>query len=190
MSETDSMYYAYKNECVITEDILKFIEKQNSQWTDHWYWDCLWYPVEDALRDPFMLKLAKRVRYKIGILRGNPKRCYDWHIDLPRECTVNLLLTPHLDSKCAFSHERKIKTKIAIETNQFLEGHPFLDSFSFHELKYQPKTFYLFNTKIDHVVYNFSDSPRYLMSLEFQGEASKIKYNEMLEIIKDIEKED
>lgn len=191
VNKDDMFYYECKTECQIVDDILNFIKERKS-WGDYWYWDHMWYPSERFINDPFMLKLAHRARFKVGILKGPPKSCYDWHDDNPaRNYTLNLLLNPEIDSKCVFSKDRMDKQDQAIRDGILTHKNlPFVGIIDICELKYQPRKFYLFNTKIDHVVFNFSDEERYLISLEFQGDAAKLEYHEMLQLIKEIEKED
>lgn len=192
MKQTDDMFYEISTSCEIVDEIKEFIfdGDPKQDWGIHWYWDHKWLPPDIFLTDPFLFRLAKKVRFKIGILRSDPSYCYDWHTDICRNCTINLLVNPEVDSRCMFSKEKIIKTRKAIEENLYIDDHPFVDGFSFHELKYKKNKFYLFNTKVEHAMINYDKkSQRYLASLEFQGEDAKLRYDEMLKIIKDIEKE-
>jgi len=194
--DTENLYYECKTDCLIVDNILKYINKYNKKntttWGDYWYWEHTWYPQEYFVEDPFMFSLAKKLRFKVGILKGRPKSCYDWHDDNPaRNCTINLLLNPEIDSKCVFSPDRMKKTEEALKTGLLThKGLPFVGLIDIHELKYKPNKYYLFNTRYDHVVFNFSDQPRYIISLEFQGNKDNLMYEDVLKIIKDIEKED
>jgi hypothetical protein len=49
----------------------------------------------------------------------------------------------------------------------------------FLELKYQPKTFYVFNNQVPHMVINYAQT-RYLMSVEFQANKHKLTYEQLL----------
>ena len=53
----------------------------------------------------------------------------------------------------------------------------------FIELKYKPQKYYLFNTQVAHTVYNFK-SPRYLLSVDFEEDRTKLTYNQLLAEIK------
>jgi hypothetical protein len=49
----------------------------------------------------------------------------------------------------------------------------------FIELKYKPQTYYIFNTQVAHTVYNFKE-PRYLLSVDFEEDRTKLTYNQLL----------
>ena len=53
----------------------------------------------------------------------------------------------------------------------------------FIELKYRPQTYYIFNTQVAHTVYNFK-RPRYLLSVDFEEDRTKLTYKQLLTEIK------
>jgi hypothetical protein len=64
----------------------------------------------------------------------------------------------------------------------FLSGKPGF-VFDVEELKYEPDSYYVFNTQIPHMVLN-TTQPRYLFSLEFLEEDRGLTFDELC---KDIE---
>ena len=56
--------------------------------------------------------------------------------------------------------------------------------FKIDELQYKPNTYYLFNTQVDHTVYNF-ESTRFLLSIEFQLDKDHLTFDQLLKDIKD-----
>lgn len=98
-----------------------------------------------------------------GVIKLNPYRVYNWHVDTERRVAINMLLTAHRDSHCLFTEDIN---QIQIKTV---------------ELKYEPETFYLFNTQYPHMVLN-GHSDRWLFSVEFQPD---IDYNMVLAWLKD-----
>ena len=83
---------------------------------------------------------------------------YNWHIDDHRSATVNLLINNYENSHCLFGE--------SIDENRS----------AFIELKYKPKTFYLFNTKKKHMVIN-NGQRRYILSLQFN---TRLDYSDIL----------
>jgi hypothetical protein len=51
------------------------------------------------------------------------------------------------------------------------------------ELKYEPDSYYIFNTQVPHMVLNI-EQPRYLFSLEFLEEDRGLTFDELLADIK------
>jgi hypothetical protein len=56
--------------------------------------------------------------------------------------------------------------------------------FKIDELQYKPNTYYLFNTQVDHTVYNF-ESTRFLLSIEFQLDKDNLTFDQLLKDIKE-----
>jgi hypothetical protein len=49
----------------------------------------------------------------------------------------------------------------------------------FIELQYQPDTYYIFNTQINHMVLNFEE-PRLLLTIEFGEDKNLLSYDDLL----------
>lgn len=96
--------------------------------------------------DPFLVKLSKKRMFHAGILKMDPNTCYNWHIDTDRKVGVNMLLLGE-GSQCLF-----------------LEGEPGV-VVKTKELKYEPDTYYVFNTQVSHMVITIAT--RYLFSIQF-----------------------
>ena len=116
------------------------------------------------LQEPFINDVNKIFPIKYaGVIKLHPYRVYNWHVDTERRVAINMLLTANNDSHCLFSDDIN---QIQIKTT---------------ELKYDPDTFYLFNTQYPHMVLN-GHSDRWLFSVEFQP---NIDYNMVLAWLKD-----
>jgi hypothetical protein len=76
-----------------------------------------------------------------------------------------MLLTPHSRSFCVFGPDRDEEV------------------FKIEELPYKPMTYYLFNTQVEHTVYNF-ETTRYLMSIEFAKDKNELTFEDL---VKDIQ---
>jgi hypothetical protein len=122
-------------------------------------------PPEVLFNDEFFTWLVKRYDFIAGILKLNPYICYDWHKDTRRGVGINMLLTPHSRSFCVFGSDRDEEV------------------FKIEELPYKPMTYYLFNTQVEHTVYNF-ETTRYLLSIEFAKEKHELSFED---IVKDIQ---
>lgn len=140
-------YAELKPKCQITDDILSVANGQDP-WMDYYNFKAKIVPPEIVARDTFMLELAQIHPFVMGVLKMDPNTVYNWHADSRRGCTINMLLTFDDISHCLFSTE---PAQVQCRTE---------------ELHYQPDTYYLFNTRSEHMVMN-GGGTRYLMSLEF-----------------------
>lgn len=121
-------------------------------WNKHFGFDCIeidnsWIEQELALSQVHKLHPIKQ----LGLLRVAPYSFYDWHVDVYRQSCINMLINLDHHSHTLFGYQQDEHTKDVIE------------------LRYQPRTFYLFNNQIDHCVANL-DGPRYVFSLYFNKE--------------------
>ena len=116
-------------------------------------------PMNIVLSEPVLKNINDRFKIQTGaIMRLDPNRCYVWHRDLVRGVCINLLLSPEVESFVLFG-SRVLK-----------------DQYETLKFQYEPKTFYLFNPQIMHTAINF-DSPRYLFTIEFKEDKTKLNYN-------------
>jgi len=121
-------------------------------------------PLDMILAEPILENVNKKFKIKAGgILKIEPFRCYNWHVDEYRGACINLLLTPQSKSLMLFGQESSGS----------------LDQLDFVELDYKPRTFYLFNNQIKHSVINFNDT-RYLFTLEFEYDKSLLNFDKVL----------
>ncbi len=154
-------FFAVPQKSTITEDIKKLMElAPETAWVPYYNFAALPIPHSTLYQDPFFQKLAKRHEFHAGVLRLPPKTCYNWHIDTDRGVSINMLVEDDGRSQCLF-----------------LDGKPGV-SFKFDELKYEPDTYYVLNTKMPHIVLNYS-APRYLFSVEFLGESRGLTFIEL-----------
>jgi hypothetical protein len=133
-------------------------------WFPHYNFNVKPVPTELIAQDNFFKWLHARYEFLVGVLKLDPYICYDWHTDTRRGVGINMLLTPHARSVCAFTHNRQDPV------------------FKIEELQYKPATYYLFNTQVPHTVYNF-ETTRYLMSIEFAKDKDELSFNDLLKDI-------
>jgi len=133
----------------------------SSDWIDYYNFKAKLVPHEILFQDEFFKWLINRYDFIAGILRLDPYVCYDWHTDTRRGVGINMLLTPHSRNFCVFAPKKSDQV------------------FKIEELQYKPSTYYLFNTQVDHTVYNF-ETTRYLLSIEFAKEKHELSYDDLL----------
>ena len=157
-------YYEIKKKSTITQSLLDTAHN-SSEWIDYFNFKAKLVPPEVLFQDEFFRWLVKRYDFIAGILKLDPYTCYDWHTDTRRGVGINMLLTPHARSVCAFTHNREDPV------------------FKIEELKYKPNTYYLFNTQVSHTVYNF-ETTRYLMSIEFAKDKNELTFEDLVKDIR------
>jgi hypothetical protein len=135
-------------------DQLLALAKTQEHWVSYYNFEAMQVPSELLEQDLFFKKLPK---HKAGILRLKPYTCYNWHTDTDRPAGINMLLS-FGKSHCLFGDNNAV-------------------SFPFVELKYEPSTYYAFNTQVPHTVLNFEQT-RYIFSIEFD---SPITYAQLLQ---------
>jgi len=160
-------YSEIKQKSVVIFDYCKnIIENKNSLWYPYIGWDVSLFPQDFLLKEPVFEKLNQKFPIKrAAILRSDPYQNYEWHTDQYRGVCINMLLSFDHVSHCLFGVRKNA-------TNVY-----------FHELKYKPDTFYLFNNQFPHTIINF-DNPRYLFSLEFVANADSLLYPEVYKWMK------
>lgn len=113
------------------------------------------------LKEPLLNKLNETFRIKgCAYLKLNPFTNYVWHKDTLRGASINMLMTPNAKSYTLFGEEK------------------YGDQIKFIEFEYEPEYFYLFNTQINHTVFNF-DKERYIFSAEFEKDKNKLNYSDL-----------
>lgn len=151
---------------LIAKDLLKYaLEAPPQAWVKYYNFEAIPAHPDLLRRDPFISYLSKKRKFHAGILRMPPNTCYNWHVDTDRHVGLNMLLADDNKSRCLF-----------------IDGEPGV-VFNTKELKYQPGTYYAFNTKKPHMVLN-TTQPRYLFSLEFLAEDSGLTFDELCTDIK------
>lgn len=131
---------------------LQNIVQEKLNWQKHFGFDCVeltqsWIDAEPVLAAVDQVYPIGR----LGLLRIPPFTFYDWHVDAYRQCCINMQINLEHPSHTLFGYQVDDHNKDVIE------------------LRYQPRTFYLFNNQIEHCVANLG-GPRYVFSLYFKEE--------------------
>ena len=150
-------FYPITPKSVIANELFDFALGTGS-WQPYYNFSAVQVPFELAFNDPVLAGIGAKHSLAIGIVRLDPYTTYDWHIDTKRGVSINMLLND-VKSNCLFSVGE------AEATHKFLE------------LKYQPKTYYVFNNQIPHMVINFAQT-RYLMSVEFKADKDELTFDQ------------
>jgi hypothetical protein len=153
------MFYKLPTKSTIAKDLLAFA-KQTDKWVSYYNFDAVQVPFDLVYTDPTLQNIGAKHAMAAGVLRLKPFTTYDWHIDTQRGVSINMLLND-APSHCLFSTNKS-------ETwNEFVE------------LAYEPNNYYLFNNQVPHMVLNF-DTPRYLMSVEFEEDKNELSFEMLL----------
>lgn len=133
-----------------------------SHWQTHHEFKVL--PVQRRVieQDNCIINFLSKYDYRTGIIRMEPNQVYDWHVDGVRKTAINMQLSAFGASYCLFGeqitpHTRKVDI-----------------------LKYEPNSYYIFNTQAPHMVLNTCDV-RYLLSFEFIGKDEDLTFEQLFE---------
>jgi len=156
-------FYEIPVKSTIADKLLEFAMSAGT-WNKYHSFDAIQVPFDLAFGDPILYMLGMQHKLAVGILRLNPYTTYDWHVDGRRGVCINMLLND-VKSHCLFEvgHDEA--------THQFVE------------LKYNPKSYYIFNNQVPHMVTNFAQS-RYLMSVEFVEGKDELTFDQLIKEIK------
>jgi len=154
-----SCYRQISKEPDLLLDAINLIQKEEQPWSNHFGFNAIEL-------DPGLIQLDSALKAvnavhpiaKLGLLMIKESTFYKWHKDTHRQCCLNMLISENHSSHTLFGEDVDFQNMNIIE------------------LKYKPKTLYLFNNQEQHCVINL-DGPRYLFSLYF---AEEIPY-QMLE---------
>lgn len=164
--KNNGLYMVASVGSLIARDLLKYARDTSPEaWVKYYNFEAIQIHPDLLRRDPFLSYLSKKRKFQAGILRMPPDTCYNWHVDTDRRVGLNMLLADDNKSRCLF-----------------IDGEPGV-VFNTKELKYQPSTYYAFNTQKPHMVLN-TTQPRYLFSLEFMTEDSGLTFDELCTDIK------
>jgi hypothetical protein len=149
----------------ISEDLLAYGKSlAPDYWVSYYNFEATQVPAQLLNRDGFLVALASKRKFHAGILRMQPKSCYNWHVDTDRKVGLNMLIQDG-KSHCLFmTEDNGLRCNVK-------------------ELKYEPDSYYVFNTQVPHMVLNI-EQPRYLFSLEFLDEDRGLTFDELLVDIK------
>jgi hypothetical protein len=166
-------FYRLPIESRVASDIyLRASNAPESEWVDYYNFRALKATPEWEY-DSWWSELYKAHPFIAGVIKLDENTYYDWHMDTDRGVGINLLLNNWDTSHCMFSP--KLKRGDSVEKGNVKS--PFV------ELKYEPNTYYLFNSQKAHTVYNFKGT-RYLLSVDFLEDRTKLTYNQLLDEVK------
>lgn len=100
---------------------------------------------------PVLYDLMQKYKMMAKIFMLEPNTTYNWHADAFRFVAFNCLLTPDDDNYL---------TLFCNDISRFESLY-----FKTKRLVYEPRRFYLFNTQVPHIVTNYSDKARYLLTI-------------------------
>ena len=147
-NRTDSVSHTALKVKSTIYDLLKTIAPdKNLVYEDYYGFDVLLIPDEVIDRDEQLAALRKKYPFIAGITRMQPNTAYNWHKDTNRSGVVNMMID-HVNSHCLFTPEADARVS------------------EISELDYEPKTYYIFNTQVAHMVVNL-EGYRYMFTLEF-----------------------
>ena len=158
-----------------TENIQNYFKNNfdTLSWHEHEsLWNLALVPIDVLLENPTLMLLNQKFEIEgAGFIKMDPCQCYKWHVDYSRGPAVNLHMNPLEElSLCLFETEKINEERIKYLT-----------------LNYQPDTFYLFNTQINHSIITFS-RPRYLFTLQFKKTKEELSYLEVRDFWNDLTK--
>jgi hypothetical protein len=107
----------------------------------------IWIDAEPALSEVDAIHPIDR----LGLLRIPPFTFYDWHVDAYRQSCINMQLNLDHPSHTLFGYQADDHNKDVLE------------------LRYQPRTFYLFNNQIEHCVANLGGHALRVVTLLQKG---------------------
>lgn len=148
----------------IVDLIWQQVQEQEG-WVEHYSFRAKQINRDVWVKDTFLKQLSEKYNLLVGILSMSPNTVYNWHIDSGaphRKLGINMLLSES-PSHCLFTDDKDQVLSNSIE------------------LHYAPNTYYVFNTKKQHMVVNLG-KPRFLLSVTLLGknESSDMSYNEMV----------
>ena len=146
-------------------------EVKTQRWTDYYGFQVALLSPQIWGQEELLSAVNEEFEFdKVGVIKLPPYFNYGWHTDTNRGCSINMLLS-HDESHTLF------KTGVVRENMDF----------RFTELKYEPNTFYIFNSQESHCVLNFKE-PRFLFSCEFRQDKSELSYEMLKDWVNNYEK--
>ena len=155
-------YYEIPTKSNIVQVVINEAMRSDAQWVKYFNFDATPIPNDVLALDPVIADIGSRHSLIGGVVMLPPYTFYNWHRDTRRGASLNMVLNPQDgQSHCLFTSDKDVVVG------------------SFTELKYQPDTWYLFNTQVDHMVLNF-DAPRLLLTIEFGEDKDALAYDDLL----------
>lgn len=155
-------FHEIKTKSVITQAVINTAIRPDAQWVKYYNFDATRIPNDILALDPVLLAIGSKHPLMGGVVMLPPNTFYNWHKDDRRGVSINMVLNPHDGvSHCVFTPDKDVVVG------------------EFVELQYQPDTYYVFNTQVDHMVLNF-DKPRLLLTVEFGEDKNALSYDDLL----------
>lgn len=156
-------FHEIKIKSSIAQDVMRMALSPDTQWAKYFNFDATRIPNDLLAQDPVLLELSKRHPMMGGVVMLPPNTFYNWHKDTRRGVSINMVLNPNDGvSHCVFTPDKDVVVG------------------GFVELQYQPDTYYVFNTQVNHMVLNF-DKPRLLLTIEFEKDKDTLNYEDLLQ---------
>jgi hypothetical protein len=159
MVNPDDYYYKLKEPCSLINRVREHIPKALWMWIPFMHVDAN-FPTDIFYKDDFLTSIPKNFIPTIHFYKIPKQTVYHWHIDRALSSSINMVLEDYhshtLFVTGDYTKESKMVSNII-------------------ELKYEPETWYLFNSKRLHSVFNLDDRDRYLLTVTFQ-----VPYSEVL----------
>lgn len=150
--DTSNFFVPLAYKCPITRPLLDFARSVPDEvWEDKLGFLITFVPDEIIDLDPYLRAIKAHYEVLAVLLCLPPNTCYPWHTDATRRTALNMQLNAYDQSCCVFTKGRS--------DEQYFE---------IAQLKYQPDTYYVFNTQEEHMVMNFSEK-RYMFSFTLKG---------------------
>lgn len=157
----DSFFKKISGKSKIAKELLT-VATNNAEWEDDHKFLVKLIPDELINRDPFLLWLRKIYVFTCYIIKLDGYQNYDWHTDARRGVSINMLLQD-VESFVMFTNDTESPKNITL-------------------LRYQPKSYYVFNTQAFHSVINL-EGTRFIFSILFEKDKYQLTYNDVLKTI-------
>ena len=149
MINSDEYFVKLNIKSNISKSIIEKVKNATEdKWSIQFGQDLFELTVDDFKNDPEISQIINDLGepQHLYVFRLHPNICYQWHTDVLREGTINMLLDG-FDSFCTFG--------TLAPARRFT---------NLSKLIHEPNTYYLLNVKKYHAVFNFSNI-RYVLSI-------------------------
>lgn len=166
----ENSYEPINKKSIIKSTIREYIETQGS---DFFNFNALRgfgkgiIPIEILNQDPVIKQILDNTPHNMGgmIFHMNPWTSYEWHCDGIRGCAINMLI------------KGQGHTYFGSKINKYLHR--------IDELVYEPNKMYLFNTTIEHTIFNKSEE-RWILSIGFDKTEESLNYQDLHTLCKNL----
>jgi len=143
---SSNYFYKIKESYQNINAVKKFIPTAEWQWFPYVTVASNFY--ESIEVDPFIKDVTSQFTGTLKLYKFPAKQVYHWHKDANIGCSLNMVFREY-NSHTLFTHPER--------DNKHVE--PII------ELKYEPETWYIFNSQENHTVINLDDQDRILFTL-------------------------